>query len=62
MELLAKFLTEQWGMPVLTACSITYKASTEPCPFTCIEYPAQTDNAQLQSSRRLDLIKVWAGV
>ena len=57
MELFAKFLTEQWDVAVLAACAVTYTTSAGPCPFTCIEYPAQADNSSVQSSRRMDLNK-----
>ena len=60
MQMLARFLTEQWGTSILTACSLTYRAAVEPCPFTCIEYPPQTDNTHMQSSRRMDLAKASA--
>ncbi|KAL0041495.1 hypothetical protein WJX79_005335 [Trebouxia sp. C0005] len=60
IELLAKFLTEEWSYEALTACGAVYRMCTAPCPFPCIEYPAQTDNTQIKSSRQIDLTKaVW---
>ena len=55
---MAKLLTEEWDMPVLAACGQTYRLCEAPCPMTCIEYPAQTDNTQVKSSRQMDLVKV----
>ena len=55
---MAKLLTEEWDTAVLAACGQTYRLSEAPCPMTCIEYPAQTDNTQAKSSRQMDLVKV----
>lgn len=56
--MLSRFLTEEWDVAVLAACGTVYKLSEAPCPLTCIEYPAQTDNGQIKSSREMDLVKV----
>ena len=56
--MLSHFLTEEWDVAVLAACSLVYRLSETPCPLTCIEYPAQTDNSQVKSSRQMDLVKV----
>jgi len=58
MEVVAKFLTEEWSYEALTACAAVYRMCAAPCPFPCIEYPAQTDNTQIKSSRQIDLTKV----
>ncbi|KAL0042160.1 hypothetical protein WJX77_004929 [Trebouxia sp. C0004] len=60
IQVLAKFLTEEWSYEALTACGAVYRMCATPCPFLCVEYPAQTDNTQIKSSRQIDLIKaIW---
>ncbi|KAL3160912.1 hypothetical protein ABBQ38_009304 [Trebouxia sp. C0009 RCD-2024] len=60
IEVLSHFLTEEWDLAVLAACSAVYRLSEAPCPLTCIEYPTQTDNGQIRSSRQMDLVKaIW---
>ena len=58
VDILARLLTEEWDTAVLMACGAVYKLCEAPCPFPCIEYPLQTDNTQIKSSRQMDLVKV----
>lgn len=53
MELLAKFLTEQWGLPILTACSITLQGISGALPLHLHRVPGtdrQCAAAELQET------------
>ena len=53
IEVVAKFLTEEWSNEALTACAAVYRMGAAPCPFPCIEYPAPSDNTHSLGSTQI---------